>query len=772
VGGASLNTDLSPLVNPTFADLQAALEPAYALERELGRGGMATVHLALDRKHNRQVAVKLVRATIGGSDVIDRFLREIRLTARLSHPHILPLLDSGNVLDTPFYVMPYVVGETLEERINRDRRIPIDEAVRIALEVVDALTYAHAQGVIHRDIKPANIMLAAKHALVADFGIAKAVNSSVGEEETQVGVTIGTMAYMSPEQAFGEPDIDARADIYALGVVLYEMLTGESPFAGGNARAALARRLWAQPLCVREKRPEVSEELDRVIARAVMPAPDDRYATAAEFEQALLATTRAGLPAMATSLATSSDALPSLAVLPFENLSGDAGNEYLSDGITEEILTQLSRRRTIRVCARASAFTFKNSNDDDLRLIGSRLGVLNLLLGSVRRSLNRLRVNARLVNARDGFQLWSERYDRTLDDVFAIEDEIGAAIVAALDATLHGEEFVPPPAPTPGADVYDQFLRGRALWNQRTAESVRAAIDCFEHVIAAQPTYAPGHAALADAWGSLGLYGGSHPRDAMAKARGAAETARLLDPSLPDPRVALGHFFSAHDWDWRAAEQSFRDAIALNPQFPAAHQGLATVVLAPRGDFDAAVSAVRPALTNEPLSPVLDATLAGVLLFARRHEECVEAAQQALDLSANFALAHFFLSQAHAQRGAFETARDHAFRAAELSPASTEYLAALGHALALSGDGEHAAAVQRELEERAASDYVSPIDLALIPLASGDIETALQHLEVAAELKVPALVWLGVRPAYDVLRDVPRYQVLLERMGLSSRPLA
>jgi serine/threonine protein kinase/Tfp pilus assembly protein PilF len=755
-------SDLSSV--PSLEAFRAALESTYVIEREVGQGGMATVYLAHDRKHRRHVALKLLRQTFSEDESINRFLREIRVTARLSHPHILPLLDSGNVLDTPYYVMPFVVGESLETRLATQHKMPIDEAARIAIQVADALGYAHAQGVVHRDIKPANILLAGRHALVADFGVAKAMTSSVTEQQTQAGLAVGTLAYMSPEQALGE-DIDSRTDIFSLGAVFFEMLAGEKAFGGGNPHAVLARRFAGAPPSVRDKRPDVSEEVDRVIAQALAPMPDDRFATAFEFEEALTAAMKAST-FIGAAKADETEPVPSLAVLPFDNLSGDPDNEFLSDGITEEILTLLSRRRTIRVCARASAFSFKKNNDD-VRVIGTRLGVLNVLLGSVRRASARLRVTARLVDTRDGFQIWSERYDREFADVFAIQDEIGESIATALNATLTGPPAPPPvKAPSPPVEIYELFLRGRALWNQRTSGSARAAIACFEEVIAADPSYAQAHAALADAYVTLALYGGSRPTDAMAQARRSAETALRLDPGLPEPRVTLGHVLAAHDWNWTAAEQSFRQAIALNPQLPSAYQGLATAYLTTQQRFADAVSKMHIALRLDPLSPVLHATLASVLLYAREFRSAAEAANAALALDRNFAPAHFFLSQAVTQTGDFRAAVEHGELAVSLSGSSSEAVAALGFALARSGDNERAAALQRDLEQRATSEYVSAVDLAQIPLALGDTSRALDYLEAATAAKAPALIWLDVRPNYDSVRTEPRFMQILERLGL------
>jgi serine/threonine protein kinase/tetratricopeptide (TPR) repeat protein len=753
-----------------FDQLRAALAATYGIERELGEGGMAVVYAAFDHKHRRRVALKLLRGNVFEQGAAERFLREIRLTARLSHPNIVPLLDSGEVLGLPFYVMPLIQGESLRDRLAREPRLPIDDAINIALEVADALAYAHAQEIVHRDIKPANIMLAGRHAIVADFGVAKAMTSVAPTEEiTDAGLAVGTIAYMSPEQALGERFVDSRSDIFSLGVVLYEMLTGERAFSGATPQATIARRFSGVVPSARAHRPEVPYAVERVVVQSLAPNPDERFASAGEFEAALSAAWRSSsLVTGGIRVSGSGVRVPSLAVLPFENLSDDPENEYLSDGITEEILTLLSLRRTIRVCARVSSFAFKNKQAD-VRTIGSKLGVGNVLLGSVRRSGGRLRVTAQLVDANDGFQLWSDRYDRTVSDVFAIQDEISAAIVFALRATLSGAEMpAPPKPPQPAPAVYETYLRGRYFWNWRTEDATRRAIACFHEAIALDARYAPAHAGLADALVTMGVYGASAPNETMPAARRAADAALALDPALAEARTALALVRAAYDWEWSVAERTFREAIALNPMYPAAHQGLASVCLVPQHRFDDALAAIHAALRLDPLSPVLRATLSSTLLYARRFDEAARAAEQVLEL-VSFAPAHFFLSQALVRLGQHEQAIAHGERAVELSGRSSETLAALGHAVAVAGDVARARSIRDQLEERSRTVYVSPAHPALIDIGIGEPARALDRLEEAVRLRAADVVWLGVRPSYDPLRGDARFDALLRTAGLESR---
>src|SRR6266487_5748726 len=436
--------------------LQAALADRYAIDRELGRGGTATVYLAQDRKHGRAVAVKVLRPELAAALGAERFLREIEIAARLTHPHILSLHDSGEANGFLYYVMPYLEGESLRDRLKREAQLPVEEAVRIAREVASALSYAHSHDVVHRDIKPENILLSGGEAVVADFGIARAISAAARGQLTETGIAIGTPGYMSPEQAMGSERVDGRSDLYSLACVLYEMLAGEPPFTGPSAESVARQHVAAPAPHVSVMRP-VPPAVDQAIVRALAKTPADRFATAAEFAEAFAAppqrvrgtgrrTSRlavgAGLAATLLAAAAGLFVLSrlhgtpalagrtgqSIAVLPFVNVSGAPQEEYLSDGISEELINALSQLPQLQVVARPSSFAFKGKNED-VRQIGQALQVATVRGGSVRRAANRLRVTAQLTDARNGYNLWSETYDREMGDVFVVEDEISHAIM-------------------------------------------------------------------------------------------------------------------------------------------------------------------------------------------------------------------------------------------------------------------------------------------------------------------------------------------------------
>ena len=440
--------------NETLSILTASLAGSYTIERELGAGGMATVYLARDQKHERDVAIKVLRSDVAASVGRERFLREIQLAAKLSHPHILPLHDSGDAGGALYYVMPSVEGSSLRDRMDAGP-LPIADAVRIAQEVASALDFAHRHDVVHRDIKPENILLQDGHALVADFGIGKAVSEVAGDTLTQVGTSVGTPAYMSPEQAVGET-VDGRSDIYSLGCVLYEMLVGEPPFTGPNVQSVIAKRFVQTPADVSALREGVSRPVARAVQKALARTPIDRYQTAAELFTALR---EVEAPAHAKKTAPKQ----SIAVLPFENLSADQENEYFGDGIAEEIINALAQIEGLHVAARTSAFSFKGKHED-LRAIGEKLNVATVLEGSVRKAGTRLRITAQLIDVADGYHLWSERYDRELVDVFAVQDEIAAAIAAKLQVTFDKSAIATRERATPEqVEAYEAYVRGRAV---------------------------------------------------------------------------------------------------------------------------------------------------------------------------------------------------------------------------------------------------------------------------------------------------------------------
>jgi serine/threonine protein kinase/Tfp pilus assembly protein PilF len=531
---------------------------------------MATVFLAQDAKHDRVVAIKVLHPDLAASLGPDRFLREIKLAARLNHPHILPLFDSGEANGLLYYVMPYVEGESLRERLDRDRQLPIQEAVKHAQAIASALDYAHRQGIVHRDIKPENVMLYEGMAMVMDFGIAKAVSAAGTETLTQTGMMVGTPAYVSPEQAAGETNLDGRSDQYSLACMLYEMIGGERPFSGSTPQSIMAKRFTDKPKSLQSLRPSVPPNIDWAISKAMSTESGDRFTTSAQFSQALLSesmstpTNTDTLPKAATSAAKS------VAVLPFANMSADPENEYFADGMAEEIINALSKIQSLRVASRTSSFAFKGKNED-IGEIGRKLKVSTVLEGGVRKMGNKLRITCELVNVADGYHLWSERYDREIEDVFEIQDDISQAIVKSLRVILsEGEKKAIENKPRTNIQAYDYYLRGRQFIHQLRRRSLEYARQMFNKAIELDPDYALAYTGVADSSSLLYTYFDARDFN-LRQADKASKKALELEPDLAEAYVSRGIVSSlTHHFD--EAEEAFAKALKLEPKlFEAAY---------------------------------------------------------------------------------------------------------------------------------------------------------------------------------------------------------
>jgi len=752
-------------VTDVASRLTTALAGRYRVERELGAGGMATVYLAEDLKHHRYIALKTLRSTLAESMEAERFLLEIEIAAALTHPHILPLYDSGEADGLVYYVMPYVEGPSLRQRLQGEPWLPVAEALQIARQVVGALDYAHRRGLVHRDIKPENIMLYEDAALVTDFGIALAVRSAHAGRLTESGIVIGTPVYMSPEQAMGDP-VDARSDLYSVGCVLYEMLVGRPPYIGADTMEITAQKLVDPMPPLRPQREEVPAEVEAALVRALACKAADRFATAAELAAALEPAPSV-TPGTARRTGGAAEGGPSIAVLPFVNMNADPDSEIFSDGIAEELTNALSRLDGLRVVARASAFAFKGRTED-VREIGKRLGVATVLEGSVRRAANRVRITAELVNVADGYRLWSERYDRKVDDVFAIQDEIADAIANVLEAKLLGapKAYAQEPARKGDPKAYEHYLRGRHLWNQRSTSALEQSVEEFKRALAIDPRHAPAKAGIADSYVILGVYSHRPPDEVMPQAKAAAEQALEIDGSLAEAHTALACVRALFEWDWAAADALFRRAIAHNPQYATAHQWYAMNCLVPQGRFDDARSELDRALALDPLSLAVHISVGLRFFYARELASAAEALRETLKLNAEFGAAHYFLGHVQIAMGRYDEAIVPLERAVTLQEESAETMAALATAHALAYHRAHAEALLADLERRGKESYVSPALLAQIHLGLGDHAAALERLEEAAERRAADVVWLKVHPIYDAIRGHPRFRALLGTIHL------
>src|SRR5262245_35340694 len=745
---------------PAVTPIAAALADRYIVERELGRGGMATVYLAEEKKHGRKVAIKVLRTEITAAIGTERFLREIGIAARLAHPHIVPLIDSGEAGGQLYYVQPHVPGGSLRERLIESGPLPVKDALRIAQEVGAGLDYAHRNGFVHRDVKPENILFADGHALLADFGVARACcdadETSGREQVTEVGIALGTPEYMSPEQASGEPDLGTASDVYSLACVVYEMLAGEPPFTGSGLRAIMAKHVTETPRPIRGLRPDVPTAVEHALARALEKDPERRFHSTVEFTTALTA---------ADSAARTPTTTRSIAVLPFVNASPEAENEYLSDGITDELIDALAKIAGLRVASRTSVFALKGK-PLDVRAVGALLGVSVVLEGTVRKAGDRLRITAQLTSTDDGRLLWSQRFDRKLVDVFEIQDEIAATIVNTLRATMFADlsEHVPRRY-TENIQAYGLYLKGRFAWNKRTSEGVGEAVDYFQQAIREDPTYAPAYAGLADSFALDVDYRSIPVAEAYAQAKDFARKALELDESLPSAHASLAWTLFIYDWQWDEAEREFRRAIELNPRYASAHQWFA-FLLAARGQFDAALLEGHSAIELDPASVSARRALGWIYYYARRYNQAREHLARAIEMNPMAVESIRMLGSTLALQGETTEAERVLREALTLPGASAYSTATLGWLLAQSGKRPEAEQLLQELESERRRGYVSPVAFAILHIGLGNLQDALTWTERAYDERRGWLVYANVNPIFDSLRKEPGFRALVAKMGL------
>jgi serine/threonine-protein kinase len=746
--------------------VRRAMPERYTVEREWGAGGGAIVYLAEDVKHGRKIAVKVLRPELSAAIGSERFQREIEVAARLQHPNIVPVYDSGEAEGLMCFTMPFIEGQTLLELLEEKKRMSLDEVVDIARDVTSALDYAHAQGIVHRDIKPGNILLSGGRALVADFGIAWA-GEAKSARLTGSGRMVGTPFYVSPEQATGDEPIDPRSDIYSFSCLLYELLAGEPPYTGPSVRSIVMQHLTAEIPDVSRLRSDIPPYVSAALAKAMAKDAADRFTTASAFARAI---TSPGLTSVVTieTVSVPPAADRSVAVLPFANMSADPENEYFSDGMTEEIINALAQVPDLQVAARTSSFAFKGTNTD-IKDIGRTLNVATVLEGSVRRAGTMLRITAQLVKVADGYHLWSDRFDREMGDVFAIQDEIAHAIADTLKVKLVEPLDERRTRSTTNLEAYTLYLKGRYCWNQRTARQLEAAISYFEQAIALDDSYALAYAGIADAYNLLGFYRHLSSPEALKKVCGAAGKAIAIDPSLAEAHNSLAYAKFIFAWDWAAAERHFKTALELNPYYPTALHWYAELLLA-LGRFDEAGDHMGHGHALDPMSLSIGTGVGWVSYFKGDNQAAIDQYLEVLKIDPGFVILPWFLGPAYVENGMFTPAIAFYNERLKHSHGHAGLLSHLAYAQAVATHVEPARDILRQLETRAATEHIPADYFALMHLGLGNVDRALDYFERAFDERCWNLVFLNVDPVYARLRTEPRFSRLIDRMGFPGSP--
>jgi serine/threonine protein kinase/Tfp pilus assembly protein PilF len=778
----------------------------YQVIEELGKGGMGKVYKVLDTSINEKIALKLLKPEIAvDRETIERFSNELKFARKIRHKNVCQMFDLGKAEGAPYITMEYVAGEDLRSMIRMSKELSIGTAVDITKQICEGLAEAHALGVVHRDLKPSNIMIDKDGSVrIMDFGIARSLKV---KGITGAGVMIGTPEYMSPEQVEGK-EVDQRTDIYSLGVIIYEMVTGRVPFEGDTPFTVGIKHKSEIPKNPREVNPQIPEGLSGVILRCLEKDKEKRYQNAADvrtelerIEQGLPTTDRIipkkkGLTSKEITVkfnvkkilvptvivfilavsavliwrfipkkeaAATTTTKKSIAVLPFEDLSAGKSQEPLAEGIPETLINALSSIEGLHVSARTSSFSFKGKQQD-IREIGQKLGVESLLEGSIQVAGNKLRIMVRLINIANGFPIWSQDYNKTVDDVFSIQDDIAQSVVKALKIKLLGEKQGPiVKSYTANREAYNLYLQGRYFWEKRGKEDVERAIRFFNKAVEKDQTYALAYAGIADSYLVLGDNLLIPPNEAFPKTKTAALKALEIDDGLAEAHVSLASILE-HELDFSRAEIEYKKAIELNPGYATAHHWHA-LFLSYQSQHEEAIEEIERARELDPLSPRINANVGFVLYLARKYEQAIGELKKSAELFPEHAANYGYIGEVYALMGLYDKARSAFNHALELEAGAGEFILWPAYCYARSGNRTEAQKRLENVIEYSNKNFVSATEIARVYTGLGDTEQALMWLDKAVSENDAILVRLKVDPTLDPLRSNPRFSALLRKIG-------
>ncbi len=752
----------------TFAP--GTLVGPYRVEAPIGAGGMGVVFKARDTRLNRDVALKIIHPASSNTQLQAAFLREARLASSLNHPGIVTIYDILFIGGLTCIVMEFVSGSPLHHLIPQGG-LPIDRALAIGCAIGSAVAAAHAAGVIHRDLKPANVLVRSDDSIkILDFGLAKMMATSSPDADTEAlsifhGSAVGTVGYMPPEQASGE-QADARADIFSFGVILYRMLTGAMPFPGASSVDVLHAIHKQEPPSMRGIRPEIPQSVELVVRRALARNAADRFQTMGELLEQL--SPEFTTPSAASREPASSPQYSerSIVVLPFTNISPDPENEYLCDGLAEELIDGLTRIGGLRVVSRSSSFQFKGTNPD-LREIGQRLGVRLVVNGGLRRSAENIRLTVQLTQTSDGYQVWSKRFDAKAQDLFALQDELTSAVLEELRPQL-GARFSALHAvhDNPAPEAYDLYLRARYAFNRETPTGFQEARDLFRSAAAADPNFAPAWIGIAETHLRLEWYGLEPSSEAAPAAKSALDAALRLRPDSAAGLCSLAITQAGWGWDWAAAGETFQRALNAGPDLAMIHFHYGLDFLTPQGRLQEALEEIRLAGQLDPLSAIVNTAIGGCLYRMQRYEEAARTLEATLEQTPAFGHAHWSLGRVLLEQGLWDEAIGHFDRAAEIMGHPPAALAESAYCHARMGHRDTAQAAIQELRRRSGNEPVSPLNEALVYAGLGEDDAAMERLELAFRSRILQLIWVNVDPRFARLRNNPDFRNLISRMGL------